>query len=74
MNPMLENFMQSIPLPAPIANIAKAMEMYRQFSDGFQGDPQAQVQQLLQSGQMTQEQYQQYQVWAKRLYPLLRNR
>lgn len=72
MNPMLDSFMQSIPLPAPIANIAKAMEMYNQFANNFKGDPQSQVQQLLQSGQMTQEQYQQYQVWAKRLYPLLR--
>lgn len=33
------------------------MQQFQQFKESFQGDPQQQVQNLLNSGQMTQEQF-----------------
>ena len=35
------------------------MSQFQQFRQSFQGDPKTQVQQLLNSGQMTQEQFNQ---------------
>jgi len=40
-------------------NIAGLMQMFQQFQQNFHGDPRQQVQQLLNSGKVTQEQYNQ---------------
>ena len=46
-------------MPGPLGNLMNMISQYRQFKSQFQGDPKEQVQQLLNSGQMTQEQYNQ---------------
>lgn len=40
-------------------NMANFMQQFNQFKQNFQGDPKAQVQQMLNSGQITQEQFNQ---------------
>ena len=41
----------------PLGNMQNMMAQFNQFRQSFQGDPKAQVQQLLNSGQMSQEQF-----------------
>ena len=48
------------------------MQQFAQFRENFSGDPRQQVQQLLNSGRMTQQQYNELQEQARRLMPLLR--
>jgi hypothetical protein len=44
-------------LPGPLGNMQQMMSRLNRFRQSFQGDPKQQVQQLLNSGKMTQEQY-----------------
>ena len=48
------------------------INQFNQFKNSFQGDPKTQVQQLLNSGQMSQEQLNQLQSWAKQLQSILK--
>lgn len=41
----------------PFGGMQQMMDEFAQFKASFQGDPRQQVQQLLNSGKMTQEQY-----------------
>jgi len=43
------------------------IQRFNQFRQTFQGNPEEQVKQLLQSGRMTQEQYQQYKATAEQM-------
>lgn len=45
--------------PSMNNGFANMISQFNQFKQSFQGDPKAQVQQLLNSGQMTQEQFNQ---------------
>lgn len=51
----------------PFANIANFMNAFNQFRSTFSGDPKQRVQQLLNSGQMSQEQFQQLSQMATQL-------
>ena len=44
-------------LPGPFGNMQQMTSQLNQFRQGFQGDAKQQVQQLLNSGRMSQEQY-----------------
>lgn len=55
MNPLFNMFGQQPQMPFPMNMI----QQFNQFRQTFQGDPQQRVQQLLNSGQMTQEQFNQ---------------
>lgn len=55
----------------PFANMAQTMQQFQQFRQNFQGDPKQQVQQMLNSGQMTQEQLNQIMPMAQQLYGML---
>lgn len=44
-------------LPGPFGNMQQMMSQLNQFRQGFQGDAKQQVQQLLNSGRMSQDQY-----------------
>lgn len=55
MNPLFNLFNQNQNMPYPMNMI----QQFNQFRQTFQGDPRQQVQQLLNSGQMTQEQFNQ---------------
>ena len=59
-------------LPGPLGNMMNFMQELNKFRSSFQGNPQQKVQELLQSGQMTQEQYAQYEQLAKLIMPFLK--
>lgn len=48
-------------------NLAQFLSQLNTFKNNFHGDPKAQVQSLLQSGKMTQEQFNQYSQLANQL-------
>lgn len=54
----------------PFGNMISLVNQFNQFKSEFKGDPQAQVQQLLNSGQMSQAQLNQLQNWARQLQQL----
>lgn len=58
--------------PQMPGNIANMVQQFQRFRSMFSGDPRQQVQQLLNSGQMTQEQYNQLSSMASQIMPLLR--
>lgn len=49
----------------PFGNMMNMMQQFNQFRSTFQGNPQQKVQELLSSGQMTQEQFNQLSNMAK---------
>lgn len=58
-------------LPGPFGNIQQMMSKLNQFKQSFQGDPKQQVQQLLNSGKMTQNQYNQLSQMATQIQNML---
>ena len=46
-------------LQGPFGSFMNMLSQFNQFKNQFQGDPKAQVQELLNSGKMTQEQFNQ---------------
>lgn len=59
-------------IPGPIGNMMQIMQQFNQFRSTFQGDPKAQVEQLLKSGKMSEEQYKQLEAMAKQFMPYLK--
>ena len=53
------------------SNLTQLISQFNSFKNNFQGDPKAQVQALLQSGQMTQEQFTQCSQMANQLRSLM---
>lgn len=73
-NPLLQ-FMGGgmVPMiPNPLTNILRFKQELDKFQSSFHGDPKQKVQELLKSGQMTQEQYAQYEQLAKQIMPFLK--
>lgn len=64
-NPIYEQMQMQNP-------IAKLMQDAQQFRQTFSGNPQQEVQRLLQSGQMTQEQFNQYAAIAQQVSSMMR--
>lgn len=52
-------FLNSFQPHGPVNNMMTLMQRFQQFQQTFRGDPRQQVQQLLQSGKINQEQYNQ---------------
>lgn len=52
---------------APMNNMANLIQQFNRFRAGYQGDPKAEVERLLQSGQMSQAQLNQLQSMAAQL-------
>lgn len=71
MNPLFNMFGNS-PMPGPFNNMNQVINQFNQFKSTFQGDPQQQVQGLLNSGKMSQEQFNQLSNMAQMLQPFLR--
>ena len=69
-NPVFEAFGRQ--MPGPMGNFQRMMEQYRQFAASFQGDPKAEVQKLLDSGKMSQEQYNQLTAAARMFQGMIR--
>ena len=55
----------------PLSNFGQLMQKFQQFKQTFQGDPKAEVEKMLQSGALTQEQLNQVQAMAKQFQNLL---
>lgn len=49
----------------PLGNMMQMMQKFNDFKQSFKGDPQQQIQQMLNSGQMSQAQLNQYMQMAK---------
>ena len=48
-------------LPGPMGNFQQMMQQFQQFRQSFQGDPKAEVEKLVQSGKISQQQLNQLQ-------------
>lgn len=58
--------------PGPMGNFQQMMQQFQQFKASFQGDPKAEVEKLLQSGKMSQQQLNQLQQAAQMFQGLLK--
>ena len=61
-----------MPTNSPFGNMMNMMQSFNQFRQAFSGDPKQQVQQLLDSGKMSQDQFNQLQQMARQLQSFLR--
>lgn len=52
-------------MPGPMGQFQQIVQQFNQFRANFQGDPQQEVQKLLQSGKMSQQQLDQLQAMAR---------
>lgn len=59
-------------MPGPMGQFQRMMQQFQQFKANFQGDPQQEVQKLLQSGKITQQQLDQIQQMAKQFQTMLK--
>lgn len=64
-NPIFQRFGGSNTPQNPLGNMMNLVQQFNQFKTNFRGDPKQQVQQLLESGQMSQEQFNQLSEMAK---------
>lgn len=56
----------------PMNGMASMISQFNQFRSMFSGNPEAQVKQMIQNGQMSQEQFNQIAQMANQLYPLIK--
>ena len=56
-NPCVNQNSSQIPQNSPFGNMSNMMNQFQQFRNNFQGDPKQKVQELLNSGQMSQQQF-----------------
>lgn len=56
----------------PVGRFQQMVQQFNQFRSSFQGDPKAEVEKLLQSGRMSQQQLNQLQEMAKQFQGLLK--
>lgn len=68
MNPIYQAMMNNL----PGNNMLNLLQQFQQFRNGFRGNAQQQVQQLLQSGRVSQQQYEQAVRTAQQLQGLLK--
>lgn len=73
MNP-LYNLFNSVQLPGALGNLQQFMQQFNQFRSGYSGNPQQEVQNLLNSGQMTQEQFNYYSQLATQIQQMMKGR
>ena len=74
-NPFFNRFSnRNNQMPGPFGNAQNLMNQFQQFKSQFQGDPKAQVQELLNSGKMTQEQFNQLSSMAQQFQGMFGNK
>lgn len=56
-----------------LTNPIQMIQQFNQFRQSFQGDPRQKVQELLQTGQMSQEQYNELQQKATQFQDMMKN-
>ncbi len=59
-------------LPGPMGNFQQMMQQFQQFRQSFQGDPKAEVEKLVQSGKISQQQLNQLQQAATAFQRLMK--
>ena len=59
-------------MPGPMGQFQQLMQQFNQFRANFQGDPKSEVEKLLQSGKISQNQLNQIQTMAKQFESFLR--
>ena len=70
MNPLF-NALGGGQLPGPMGQFQNMIQRFRQFHNSFQGDPKAEVEKLVQSGKISQQQLNQLQQVAGQFRQLL---
>lgn len=71
-NPLLNLMGGGAPnMNGPLGKFGVMMQSFNQFAGAFKGDPKEKVQELLNSGQMTQEQFNQLQQMAKQFQSMM---
>lgn len=68
----LFNLLNTSPMPAPVGNMMSMIAQFQQFKQNFQGDPKEKVMELVNSGQISQEQLTQLQNTASQLQSLFK--
>lgn len=68
MNPLYNMFANTMPNNGPVANL---IQQFQQFRSNFRGDPRQQVQQMLNSGRITQSQFDQAAQIANQLQKIM---
>ena len=58
-------------MPGPMGNFAQMVQQFNQFKANFKGDPKAEVEKLMQSGRLSQQQLNQLQQMAKQFQSLM---
>lgn len=61
-------------MTGPMGQFQQFMSAFQQFKANFKGDPQQEVQRLLNSGQMSQQQYNQLQQMANQMSRMMSGR
>lgn len=59
-------------MSGPMGQFGQMLQQFQQFRQSFQGDPKAEVQKLLQSGKMSQQQLNQLQAMAPQFQQFLK--
>lgn len=73
MNKNLSLYNEMNPMPSnPINNMGNFLKAFNEFKSTFSGDPKAQVQQLINSGRLSQEQFNQLANTANQLSNLIK--
>ena len=70
MNPLF-NALGGGQLPGPMGQFQNMIQRFRQFKNSFQGDPKAEVEKLVQSGKISQQQLNQLQQMAGQFQQLM---
>lgn len=73
-NPLFQALGGGMPqMGGPMRNVMQMVQQFNQFRQTFQGDPKAEVERLLNNGQMSQQQFNQLQSMASQLRPFIGN-
>lgn len=70
MNPLF-NALGGGKMPGPMGQFQNMVQQFRQFQQTFQGDPKAEVEKLVQSGKISQQQLNQLQQMAGQFQQLM---
>lgn len=70
MNPLF-NALGGGQMPGPMGQFQNMIQQFRQFQQSFKGDPKAEVEKLVQSGKISQQQLNQLQQAASQFQQLL---
>lgn len=70
-NPLF-NLLGGGQMPGPAGHFGQMMQQFQQFRQNFQGDPKKEVERLLQSGQISQQQLYQLQAMAQQFMGFLK--